>query len=329
MSKKYINPVTLQINVAPGDYRHCQYLLRKQLELFSQQVSEILITYDSKPRKIQNIDIHEKNKMLFDALFTTLKRDFPSLRVHEIDYSPETTINTYSKYFGKSIPTHDYRGAPVYGYIYGIEEAKEDFVVHIDSDMFFGGLSQTWVTEALELMKSNENVLVTGPLPGPPHPEKKLVGQSRYFAFKPGDYHFGFYSMSTRIFMLNKKRLYGMLKPHKPAFQQRVFGMMEGFDSLEALEIIISNFMKSKKLIRVDFKGKQPGLWSIHPTYRSEEFYNRIPEMIERVINNDVPEEQLGYYNFSMNFIDWSEALKNFEKNRLRNKVLRKFYLAK
>ena len=324
-----MNPVTLQINVAPGDFRHCKYLLRKQLELFSKQVSEILITYDSKPRKIQNIDVHEENKKLFKELFTELKIEFPSLKVQEIDYSPATIERVYSKYFGKTIPTHDYRGAPVYGYIYGIEEAKEDFVIHIDSDMFFGGLSQTWVKEALELMKSNEKVLVTGPLPGPPHPEKKLIRQSRYFNFKPEDYYFGFYSMSTRIFMLNKKRLYGLLKPHKPALQQWIFGLIEGFDSLEALEIIISNLMKRENFLRVDFKGEEPGLWSIHPTYRSDEFYKRIPEMIERVIKNDVPEEQLGDYNFSMNFIDWSEALKNFENNRLRNKVLRKFKLVK
>jgi len=322
-----MNKVTLQINIAPGDYRHCIHLLEHQFSIFNDQVTEILLTYDSRPRKIQNLDVYEENKKKFSELFKKLEKKY-SFKVQEIDYSTGRINEVYTKYFNRPMPTHDYRGAPVYGYLFGIEEAMNDLVIHIDSDMFFGGLSHTWVSEAVELLKSDPKILTVSPLPGPPHPDNTLVDQPDYFRYGENG-AFGFNSMSTRIFMIDKTRLYGGLKFHKPAWQNRIFSAMEGFSSLEALEILISNFMRKENLIRVDFKGKEPGLWSVHPTYRSEEFYQRIPEMIDRLARNDVPEDQLGYYNFSMSFIDWTEALENFEKNRLRNKMLRKFKLIK
>ena len=139
------------------------------------------------------------------------------------------------------------------------------------------------------------------------------------------EYGFQFTSMSTRIFLMDRRRIHQKLGRFRPKFKHQLFSKVMGFNNAETLEITISKHMRSENLLRLDFRGASPGMWSIHPVYRSKEFYSRIPEMIDRVLKNDIPEDQPGDYNFSMSFIDWSEALDNFKTNRLRNKLLSRF----
>ena len=324
-----MNNVTLQINVTADDLKHCKYLLYHQLDLFCTQVNEVLLTYDSQPRKILNEDIFAKNTSDFRAFIDELVPKYNNVRVHEIDYSQDTIDKITETFYKRTIPTHDYRGAPIYGYLFGIYEARNDYVIHLDSDMFFGGMSKTWIKEAVELLESDDQILSVSPLPGPPHPEKKLVKQIPYFNYKNKEYYFGFHSLSTRIFLCNRKNLFGQLRFHRPKLRDWAFSIYEKLPGVETLEITIEKYMQRANLIRIDFKGEDPGLWSIHPSYRSDEFYTKIPEMIDRVVKNDVPESQLGYYDFSMDFIDWSDALARYADRRMRNKILRKLGLKK
>lgn len=322
-----MNKVTLQINVTADDLKHCKYLLYHQLDIFHQQVDEVLLTFDTQPRKIFDEDIFLQNNRDFRAFIDEFIPKYKKARLHEIDYSKDTIDKITGIFYTKPVPTHDYRGAPIYGYLYGICEAKNDYVIHIDSDMFFGGMSNTWIKEAIELLKSDNQILSVSPLPGPPHPEKKLIKQIPYFNYKNKEYYFGFRSLSTRIFLCNRKNLYGKLRFHRPKLRDWAFSIYEKLPTIETLEITIEKYMRRSNLIRVDFMGKGNGLWSIHPSYRSDEFYAKIPEMIERVVKNDVPKSQLGYYDFSLDFIDWSDALADYTERRMRTKILRKLGL--
>ena len=44
-------PVSLKINLAPGDYRHAKHILPHQLKILAGQVDEIILTVDTKPSK--------------------------------------------------------------------------------------------------------------------------------------------------------------------------------------------------------------------------------------------------------------------------------------
>ncbi|MDB5136545.1 MAG: hypothetical protein JWP37_3148, partial [Mucilaginibacter sp.] len=67
-------------------------------------------------------------------------------------------------------------------------------------------------------------------------------------------------------------------------------------------------------LKRIDFLGKGNGLWTLHPPYRTVDFYNRLPEIISNVECNDLHPKQYGFYDIVDEVCDWTEA-----KDRLRN----------
>lgn len=61
---------------------------------------------------------------------------------------------------GHPVPEKDFRGGPSYAYFYGLTEAKGRYVLHSDSDMFFGGGSQQWIKEAVDLFERSPDILL-------------------------------------------------------------------------------------------------------------------------------------------------------------------------
>jgi hypothetical protein len=54
-------------------------------------------------------------------------------------------------------------GGPFHAYVYGLLKAEADYVVHMDSDMLFGGGSQKWLDEAIGWLEKSADA------PRPPH----------------------------------------------------------------------------------------------------------------------------------------------------------------
>jgi len=323
-----MNKVTLQINLTWDDYYHSKYLLDHQLGVFHDQVNEVLLIFDNKPSKQPINKNQEQAKSRFEDLICTLKTKYPRIAVQDINYKPEAIKNITKKFFNVPTPTHDFRGAPVYGYLYGLHQSKNDYVLHIDSDMFFGGRSKKWVTEALEILESNTNVLTVSPLPGPPHPQGILTNQPNSAAVKGYNYRFEFSTMSTRIFLINKNSLYNRLSRAWDPITEiwLVLSRLQGFSTLHALETSISKMMQSNSLNRIDFKGEEPGMWSIHPLIRCENFYLEIPNLISRINDNDIPKSQLGNYNFCDDFVDCSKARELANQTRLRKTIFKNIW---
>jgi hypothetical protein len=73
-------------------------------------------------------------------------------------------------------------------------------------------------------------------------------------------------------------------------------------------ELLLSKTLQRFDLYRIDMLGSPPGMWSLHPPYRSEEFYRRLPELIRAVETGDVPEGQRGHYDLNDSMIDWTSA---------------------
>jgi hypothetical protein len=78
-------------------------------------------------------------------------------------------------------------------------------------------------------------------------------------------------------------------------------------DAREA-EVLLSHTMQRLNLYRIDLLGSAPGLWSLHPPYRSEEFYQRLPELVAAVETGNVPDGQRGHYDLNDSMVDWSQA---------------------
>jgi hypothetical protein len=316
-------PATLQINLAPSDYRHAREILPHQVRAWAGQVDEVLLT----------VDFH-KSAGRFSArwaegekLILPLAQSIPGARVVPVDYGREARARVSAGFFGgRPVPEKDFRGGPYYGYFFGLQEARHDLVLHADSDLLFGGRSGTWMEEAAREMELHPEVLLSAPLPGPPAADGKLHSQTA--SAEPGAaYAFRFDSMSTRLFLLSRQRFrdaVGALRPRRPpALRDNLKALVEGNPAADLPEHLFTRAMRSRGLVRREFLGSAPGMWSLHPPYRCADFYNRLPELVRRVEAGDMPEGQRGDHDINASLVDWTEALEGLRTHRWWKRLLR------
>jgi len=313
-----LNPaVSLQINLAPGDYPHARYILLHQLQILARQVDEIILTVDTKPGKGRFAEGWNKYSGLLNAfLEKDIRPLYNNVRIVPVDYSAESMAESADYFFGsKRMPVKDFRGGPFYAYFFGLMSARNDIVFHLDADMMLGGGSGSWVSEAVAFLQSHPQCFTVSPLAGPPHKDDMLIHQSGWTRLSSHTFSFG--GMSTRIFMLNRsvfKEQKLILK--RPALRNQIKAVVEGNSNADLPEHLLSAFMQMNGLKRIDFLGSGDGLWSLHPPYRSKSFYNALPQMITRIENNDMPQAQYGFYDVVDELCDWSEARENLKQNR-------------
>jgi hypothetical protein len=317
------SPVTLQISVAPTDLPHATHILPHQLRQWSGQVQEIVFTFDLHRTTHGGRfgEGWEERRAPMQQLLEDLCREHPHARVVSVDYTPETVRDIALSFTGRSvIPPKDTKGAPFYPYFYGLHIARNDLVLHLDSDLMFGGSSQSWVAEACAVLADNRDVLACNPLPGPPAPENDLRTQSapRFAHSSPA---FRFSKLSTRLFLLDRRHLRERLCPLELRGPirtvSRIKSRLHGNPPYMAAELVISDAMVAAGLYRVDLLGAHPGMWSLHPPYRSATFYRELPRLIERVEAGDVPDAQRGDYDLNDSMCDWSDARRRARVRRI------------
>lgn len=299
---------SLQINLAPNDYRHAALLLRHQLETLAAQVTEVVLVLDTHRSKGRFGHNWSENLLHIRRLIHDICEQYPKVRFAEVDYSDSTRRKVAACFFGnRYIPRKDYRGGPFYAYFYGLYISRYNFVFHLDSDMFLGGTSNTWIDEALSLFDQNNDMLVCSPLPGPPHPGNLLRNQPD--ARATGPYTFEFSGMSTRIFMINKHFFeHHKLRLTVPSGANILRAGIKGNPPYSLPEQLLSAYMRRQGLKRIDFLGTGKGLWSLHPPYRNRCFFENLPALIRQIEDGDVPMAQRGFYDIDDSMVNWEDA---------------------
>jgi hypothetical protein len=308
-------PVTLQISLAPSDYRHAKDCLPHQVRAWRGQISEILLTVDfhrSAGRFSERWAEGEK-------LILPLANSIPGARVVAVDYAKSTLERVSSEFFdGDRIPAKDFRGGPYYSYFFGLNAALNDYVFHVDSDLLFGGGSGKWMAEAIAEMTRRPDILFSAPLPGPPSHDGTLHSQEA--VTEAGlKYAFQFSTMSTRLFLMSRQRFHavaGRLRARRPSLRNAIKAVVEGNPPEDLPEHLFTSVMRSKGLIRREFLGSSPGMWSLHPPYRCADFYEKLPELIRRVEADDLPEAQRGDHDINASLVNWDEATAAMARNR-------------
>jgi hypothetical protein len=305
--------VTLQINVAPMDLRHVRETLPHQLRQLGSQVAEILLVMDASRNPRVDPDAWQRGSTGLRELAERCREDHENLRLIEVDTSGATKRQVAEAFAnGQDIPEKNWRGAPIYAYFFGLWAAQNDYVFHMDSDMMYGGGSQTWVHEAVALLQARPDVLLCSPLPGPPTADGHLTAQT--LPREPLDsLAYRADQVSTRVFMLDRARL--RAQPHQlsflaPSRRKVLLAHIDGYPPYDCAEAMLSLALVANDLIRIDFLGHDPGLWSVHPPYRSELFYERLPSLIKAIEAGDVTDAQRGNYDVDDSMIDWSSARK-------------------
>jgi len=316
--------IAAQISTFPMDLRHFEALLPHQIRQLGSNVERIVVTIDTHRSRSgryhgDNFDEHlqKLRQVCVDA-----RKSFPQLEISEVDYSAPMQREVSQYFFGTdSMPVKAWDGGYFYSLFFGLYQANAQYVFHYDGDMLFGGGSKTWVREAIECMSTRPDVYVVAPLPGPPRPDGKVFGHDPSaggFAFRREEMPWLAYRhkyMSSRVLLMDMNKMKSRLGviPWVPTTaKQKVKARLLGHppEAIEA-EILLSKALQSSDSYRIDELGSGPGFWSLHPPYRSEEFYRRLPEFIRRVEANDIPEAQLGHYDMHDSMIDWSQARAN------------------
>ena len=315
--------VTLQINVAPTDLPHAVHTLPHQMRQWGGQVQEVLFTFDlhRTARGGRFGEGWEARLGPMQELLRALCDEHPHARVEVVDYDAKHMSEVARDLLGGSVmPAKDTKGAPFYPYFQGLHGASNQLVLHLDSDMMFGGGSQTWVREASELLERHQDVLACNPLAGPPSADGELLTQSAE-RFDGVPRAFRFTSMNSRVYLLDRARLRERLLPMRLLgpirLVSRVKARMHGNPPYGAAELVMGAAMREAGMSRVDFLGADPGMWSLHPPFRSEEFYSELPRLIDQVETGQIPQAQLGDYELGDAMLDWTRARRRARIKRI------------
>ena len=313
-------PLTVQINLSPGDYPLAKHLLEKQIEIFSENVDEILLTVETKKSKGRFGEGWEANSEKLNELLNALSNKY-ALIIDPIDYRCKKEVAEY--FFGsKFIPEKDHRGGPYYCYFYGMYKAKNNIILHLDSDIFLGGKSQNWIREAFELHQ-NSSVFTTSPLPGPPSKTGRTI-LKQSFLKELSDNRFLMDGFSTRLFTINKKIFEGRkLKVEKVGLKNSLKAYIKGQQPFELPENIIAKFIRTNDYKRIDFLGTGSGLWSLHPPYKTDRFFSELENILKKINEYTFPDNQIGFYDIVDELCDWSDARENLKNNRWWRKALK------
>jgi hypothetical protein len=210
-------------------------------------------------------------------------------KVIDIDYSYTRRAQIYNKHFGRDVrQTHDWRGTPIYSYIFSIEEAQADYLLHFDSDMLlYQQEGFNWIERGIELLQEHSDVMVVNPLAGPPSSDGVLYQIEPYQHDSRGFYRFK--AFSARVFLLDRKRFDSLLPLHP---QSRTDGKLIFWEQMVTARI------RETPFVRVDLDS--PQAWSLHPNDHSADFITALPKIIERVEEGWYPPEQSGYYDLRL-----------------------------
>jgi hypothetical protein len=328
--------IVAQMSTYPMDVRHVEYLLPHQIRSLRGMVDRIVVTIDT--HQSQNgryrVDNFNQNLDRLRQLVGDARRTYPGLQVLDVDYS-ESTQRAVARYFFDldSIPIKAWDGGPFYSYFYGLYAADAQYVMHFDGDIIFGGGSKTWVRDAITCMERRPDVLVTAPFPGPPRADGKIFGHGALERIAvpesaTSELSYRHTDVSTRVFMIDINRFkekLGAFPCERPSATQQLKSRLLGnVPEAREAEVILSNTIRRSGLCRIDMLGRAPGFWSLHPPYRSEEFYRRLPEIISAVEGGSVPEGQRGHYDLNDTMVDWTQARADNHWRRRYLKMIRR-----
>lgn len=219
-------------------------------------------------------------------------------RVVDINYDTNYHKQVYKKHFGTPIRfTHNYKGYPILGSIFSIEECKSDYMLHFDSDMLmYQQPNHNWIAEAVKIMEENPKMMFVRPLAGPPTKEKKS---------EPFDV---FKTFGSRVYLIDCQRFDKFLPipvlwrnynqkwmNSLPTKLQTALSNLTGKGKLDSWEIMVTLGLEQTDYFRANLTN--PAAWTLHPKDRSPAFLAALPNIIARIEAGDFPAQQAGEYD--------------------------------
>ena len=204
--------------------------------------------------------------------------------------------------------THCFRGYPIYGSFKQFFDTDADYILHLDCDMIFHeapGFS--WIKEGIRVMEENEDILCVLPRGGPSTKDKSLHQGTNEYHVDENRGLYLFKNFTSRHYLIHKERFLSLL-PLKPlwlSWRDPIKSRLFGNGKMLCWEAMVEYALERSHMWRADLISDQA--WSLHPTDRSEKFYQLLPKIIKSVNLNEFPEKQRGHFDLKLN--DWKHFL--------------------
>lgn len=303
----------LSILVSRPDVPHLEQVVRHLVRSCNFPFARKVLTMDTAPiqgpyRLRAGIPSMEELQSVCERLISDGVIDAVQPIVYDANYRKQL----YPKYIGQDTHlTHDYRGCPIYGTFYYLEETDAPYLVHFDSDVL---LHQEkgfdWITRGIEVLQSDERILGVLPRSGPPLPDGSMH-QFIDYEHNPNGF-FEFKSFTTRLFLCDIQRFRSMLplpalftKARAPERQTVSSEVAVTFATqvspkLELVETMVNEKMRNSPFIRADLDDTRA--WSLHMAQRGATILPHLDSVIERVERGEFPEDQAGHYDLELSF---------------------------
>lgn len=220
-------------------------------------------------------------------------------KVVYVDYCPEIREPIVSKHLGRAIwETHDFRGAPIYAYLFAYEAAQTDYFLHFDADMLlYQAEGYSWIESAINCLKQNPDILTVTPLPGPPAPELKQRGIA--YDIDPRGF-FSFKEFTARRYLFDRHRLDNILPLPLSyvSWKRKLVSQFTRRSTMERWEGMMTHQLHASHYIRADLAA--PQAWTLHPPHHNADFIQALPKIIERIESGNYPPEQAGDYDLQL-----------------------------
>jgi hypothetical protein len=229
-------------------------------------------------------------------------------RVVDVNYNPQYQKEIYFKHFGCPVwQTHNYKGYPILGTIFTIEEPKTDYMVHFDSDMLlYEHPDYSWIEEGIKLMEKRSDIMSIRPLTGPPKEYGDIYQEKSFTQDEEGFFKFKFFS--SRVYLIKKSRFDKLLPlpiiwrsyrqewlDYLPFGVKNLMNYVTKKGKIDSWEIMVSKELERSHYYRC--VSNNPQAWTLHPKDRSPQFIKALPDIIAQIEAGKYPEKQAGYYD--------------------------------
>ncbi|UCG34597.1 MAG: hypothetical protein JSW17_03595 [Candidatus Omnitrophota bacterium] len=310
------NDVSLWFLAAKTDVSFMMQTIPHLVRMCNFSFAECVLAIDTKPlseekRFRPNIGTPKQlrdccNKLLSNGIVD---------KIIDIDFPEDYRKRAYRKHFGTSRirQTHNWKGYPVLGSIFCIEEAKGDYFLHFDSDMLlYQGREYNWIEEGIRILREHPEVICVRPSAGPQSKENNLY-ESKYFSEKDSGGFYRLKGFSSRTFLIDRKRFeellplkilwakkQGSIKDRVPRVLMEKIYHFTGLGRLESWEKMVTEGIKRKGFIRADIISSKS--WTLHPCNHGVKFIEALPKIIEDVESGHHPQEQAGNYDLQLKY---------------------------
>lgn len=232
-------------------------------------------------------------------------------KIVNINYQKDYRKKIYAKWFDKDMwQTHDYRGYPILGSIFPIEESRTDYLVHFDSDMLlYQHPNYNWIEEAIQLMEKYPDSIFAEPLAGAPGENWKYVDgppDEDWKDIKKDTYIYRRKWFASRVFLVKCKHLEHLLPLLIPPLKVKLplksrirdFLSFTRTNTIPPWEDMIEASLKNSQYNKLDVISTNA--WTLHPNERSQKYFEELPKLIKRIESGYYPPQQTGDYDLRL-----------------------------